>query len=376
MNIQEIEAKSVLKKAKNIDSWFISKQGMNLYRGCFHNCSYCDGRAEKYRVEGTFNEDLSVKTNAPRLLDKELDPKRKRKTDGKAYVMLGGGVNDSYQPLEKKYELSRKALGTLKKYHHPVHILTKSTLVKRDFDLIQDINLQNSAILSFSFSTVDENIARKFEPGVPSPSERLKTIEKFSSADIPCGMFLMPVIPYVSDTREKMEASEKAAIDAGCRFIIFGGMTLKEGRQKSHFQKILTSYDHSLSEKYENLYGAKGPYGQAKTSYYIQIQKVFNEIVSRFKIPLRVPAELYQNLLGTNDLIFVILDQMSYLRRIRGQKTHLGKEARIISKLKKPLDKGLFGLEPIEGISTETMKLVDEILETGTSKEYEGLLCL
>ncbi|HEC95623.1 MAG TPA: hypothetical protein ENI50_01200, partial [Euryarchaeota archaeon] len=78
MTIKEIEAKSILRKHKKIDSWFISHYGMNLYRGCAHNCVYCDGRSEKYNVDGEFGEDVTVKVNAIELLRRELKPKRKR----------------------------------------------------------------------------------------------------------------------------------------------------------------------------------------------------------------------------------------------------------------------------------------------------------
>jgi DNA repair photolyase len=76
MTVKEIEAKTILRKHKKIDSWFVSRYGMNLYRGCMHNCSYCDGRAEGYYVEGEFGSDVSVKINALEVLRRELDPKK------------------------------------------------------------------------------------------------------------------------------------------------------------------------------------------------------------------------------------------------------------------------------------------------------------
>ncbi len=78
MSIKETEAKSILRKHKKIDSWFLSRYGMNLYRGGTHNCVYCDGRAEGYYVEGEFGKDVVVKVNAIEILKQELDPKRKR----------------------------------------------------------------------------------------------------------------------------------------------------------------------------------------------------------------------------------------------------------------------------------------------------------
>ena len=99
MTIREIEAKSILRKHKKIDSWFISHYGMNVYRGCSHNCVYCDGRSEGYYVDGEFGEDVTAKVNAIEVLRRELDPKRKRTPFKRSFIMVGGGVGDSYQPI-------------------------------------------------------------------------------------------------------------------------------------------------------------------------------------------------------------------------------------------------------------------------------------
>lgn len=153
--------------------------------------------------------------------------------------MLGGGVADSYQPVEKKYKLTKRALQLMHEYSFPVHILTKSTLVKRDFDIIKKINEKNRAIISFSFSSVDDKISAIFEPGVPPPSERLETISFFKNNGIACGIFLLPVIPFITDTPELMEESIRKASEVGVDFIIFGGTTLKDGRQKKYFYDVL-----------------------------------------------------------------------------------------------------------------------------------------
>ena len=103
MNIQEIEAKNILRQHKKIDSWFISRYGMKLYRGCIHNCAYCDGHSEGYYINGDFGKDIVVKTNAIHLLERELNPERKRKPFKGGFILVGGGVCDSYGPIEKKY---------------------------------------------------------------------------------------------------------------------------------------------------------------------------------------------------------------------------------------------------------------------------------
>lgn len=108
--VREIEAKSILRRQKRIDSWFVAPYGMNLYRGCTHGCVYCDGRSERYYVDGEFGRDVTVKINAVELLRRELDPARRRKALARGYVFLGGGVGDSYQSAEETYRLARGAL--------------------------------------------------------------------------------------------------------------------------------------------------------------------------------------------------------------------------------------------------------------------------
>ena len=179
VSIKEVKVKSILRKHKKIESWFISHYGMNLYRGCTHNCVYCDGRAEGYYVDGEFGQDVVVKVNAIDILQRELSPKRKRTPFKRSFIMVGGGVGDSYQPIEKEYQLTRKALQLINQYNFPVHMLTKSTLIKRDIDILKKINEKNRVIISFSFSSVDDKISAVFEPGVPSPTERLKTLAFF-----------------------------------------------------------------------------------------------------------------------------------------------------------------------------------------------------
>ncbi len=93
--IREIQAESILRRHKKIDSWFISHYGLNLYRGCSHNCVYRDGRAEKYRVEGNFGRDIHVKVNTPAVLLRELDSRRKRTPMPGSFMLLGGGVCDA-----------------------------------------------------------------------------------------------------------------------------------------------------------------------------------------------------------------------------------------------------------------------------------------
>jgi len=373
LTIKEIEAKSILRKHKKIDSWFLSRYGMNLYRGCTHNCVYCDGRAEGYYVEGEFGSDVAVKVNALEVLRRELDPKRKRTPFKRGYVIVGGGVGDSYQPVEEKYELTRKTLELLFEKKFPVHILTKSTLVKRDVDILKKINETSRAIVSFSFSSTDETISRIFEPGVPSPRKRLETISFFKDKGIACGMFLLPVIPFITDIKDVMEKTIQDAQDVGVDFIIFGGMTLKDGRQKEYFLNVLQQYYPKLILEYQMIYqGSK--WGEAIPDYYSQLHQTFNTLMKQYKIPKRIPPELYKDILSENDLVIVILEHLDYLLKLEGKKSPFGYAAYSLSQVQEPLSTMLNKLDTIKGVGKTTENIIREILSTGSSTLYEQLL--
>ncbi len=373
--IKEIAAKSILRKHKKIDSWFLSSYSINLYRGCMHNCVYCDGRNEKYQVEGEFGSDIIIKSNALELLDKELDPKGKRKPFANGFMVVCSGVSDSYQPLENINKLTRNTLELLYKYKHPVHILTKSTLIERDIDLLQKINLQNRAIVSFSFSSVDDKISKLLEPGVPVPSQRLETIKKFKEVGIYCGIYLMPVVPFITDTYEMIEQAVIKAKDAGVDFIIFGGMTLKEGRQKDYFMSFLKQHFPEQMSNYEKIHSDNNSWGSPDSKYMISIEKNFYNISTKYNIPKRIPSKIFQSLVSQSELVALILEQLDYLVKLKGNKSPYGYAAYSLSKINKQIEtlssEELLG---IKGVGPVTAKIIQEIMKTGRCSYYEKML--
>jgi len=373
VKIREINAKSILRKHKKIDSWFLSRYGMNLYRGCSHNCVYCDGRSEKYNVEGEFGLEVEVKINSLDILNRELDPKRKRVPLNKGYVMVGGGVGDSYQPIEKKYALTRKTLELLYEKNFPVHVLTKSNLVERDLDILKKINEKNHAIVSFSFSSANNEICSIFEPGVPPPEDRFEILEMFKKEGIPIGMFLLPVIPFITDNPEVMEKTIKKAKKIGIDFIIFGGMTLKDGRQKDYFYKELKKTHPNLMVEYNNIYKG-GKWGSPSPDYYHSIHQTFDIISKKYKISKRIPPQLYRDILDENDLVIVTLEHIDYLLKFKGIKSPYGYSAYGISKINEPLSNIKGNLRSIKGVGPTTEKIILEILDTGRSTNLQKLL--
>jgi len=373
VTIKEIEAKSILRKHKKIDSWFISHYGLNLYRGCTHNCVYCDGRSERYYVDGEFGEDVSVKVNAIEVLRRELDPKRKRVPFKRSFIILGGGVGDSYQPIEKRYQLSRKALQLIYEYNFPVHVLTKSTLIKRDIDILKKINDQSRVVVSYSFSSVDEKLSAIVEPGVPSPDERLETLALLKNEGIACGMFLLPVIPFITDKPELMEETIRRASQVGIDFIIFGGMTLKDGKQKDYFLNVLKRHFPELTTEYVNIYKGN-KWGAATKEYYNSINQVFHTITEKYKISKRMPLHLFKDILAQKELVIIILEHIDYLLKLEGKTSPYGYAAYSISQSKEPFSTLRGDLRRLKGVGKTTERIILEILKTGTSSYYEKLI--
>jgi DNA repair photolyase len=277
--------------------------------------------------------------------------------------------------VEKKYQLARQTLELIYQYNFPVHILTKSTLVERDLDLLIKINQQRKAIISFSFSSTNNAISKIFEPGVPGPTERLNLISKIKKAGLSCGMFLMPVIPFITDTPEKIEETSRNAKQAGIDFVIFGNMTLKIGRQKKHFYKILQKHYPELITKYDQLYGNNDRWGTPAQKYINSVHRIFEQKAEKLKIPVRIPFKLYRDILNQNDLIIVILEHIDYILKIKDQKSPYGYAAFTLSKLQEPISNiPKQKLLKIKGVGPVTVKIIEEIIETGRCKFYERLM--
>lgn len=204
---QYVQVKSLLNKKKHRDEWFLDDYTINPYSGCSFNCLYCYMRGSKYgeRME----EKLSVKENAIEILEKQLHTKSKKKQYG---IIVLSSATDPYLQFEKETGLTRKILELILKYRFPVHVITKSDLVVRDFDLLKEINreailpddlqgrLSQKVFITFSFSTIDNGIAKIFEPGATSPDKRLETLRTTVENDFLSGVSMMPLLPYITDT--------------------------------------------------------------------------------------------------------------------------------------------------------------------------------
>lgn len=229
--IKEIKAKTLLSHAREPDPWFKIQYTMNLYRGCAHQCIYCDSRSSCYQIENF--ADTLVKVNAHELLAKELSHKRIKGTVGT------GSMNDPYAPIESKYLLTRGALEIIAGKGFPVHVITKSNLVERDEDVLKSIQATTQALVTFTITTADDHFGKLVEPGAPLVSARLAAMRSLAMAGIPVGLSMMPILPFLEDTWENIEAIVHLAKDHGASYILpCFGMTQRPGQQEYYYKKL------------------------------------------------------------------------------------------------------------------------------------------
>lgn len=272
-------------KAKGILS---SKNNMNLYRGCTHGCIYCDSRSKCYQMDHPF-EDVEVKENAIELLEDALKRKRKK-------CMIGmGAMTDPYMPLEREIRSTRRTLELIYEYGFGAAFITKSDLVLRDIELLQQINEKSKCVVQMTLTAVDEQLSRKIEPNVCTTRERFEVLLKLRDAGIPTVVWLSPVLPFITDTRENLSAILDMCAQAKVQGIIsFGmGMTLREGNRE-YFYAQLDRLFPGLKEQYIKNYGTRYELSSPRSA---ELTRLFRSFCER------------QNIAYGTDLIFNYLSQ-------------------------------------------------------------------
>lgn len=253
-------------RAKGILS---AKNGMNLYRGCSHGCIYCDSRSKCYHMEHDF-EDIEVKENAIELLEYTLQRKRVK-------CMLGtGSMTDPYIPLEAEFQNVRKALSLADRYGFGFTLITKSSRVLRDIDLLKRINDKTKCVVQMTLTTYDEVLCKKIEPNVSTTQERFETLKQLNEAGIPTVVWLCPILPFINDTEENIRGILKYCIEAKVYGIIcFGiGLTLREGSREYFYTQLDRSFP-KMKEKYIQHYGQQYTLNSPNNT---QLMKLFHRI--------------------------------------------------------------------------------------------------
>ena len=256
-----------------------------MYSSCSFNCLYCYIRGSKYGTN--LEASLAIKTNAIELLDRQLWNRAKKGQYG--FIVLSSAT-DPYLQIEKKYELSRQALAIILKHKFPVHVLTKSDMIERDFDLLEQIDktailptdlqgkMNNGTLISFSFSTLDDAIGKLFEPGATLPSKRLLVLQKAIKYGFFTGVSMMPLLPFISDTTEHLNLLFSTFKKAKVNYVLPATITLfGNGRadSKTLVINVIKKHFPELEQRYLNYFknGSEMP-AYYRTAFYAKMKEL------------------------------------------------------------------------------------------------------
>jgi DNA repair photolyase len=219
----------------------------NAYVGCIHDCVYC--YAKWYSRKGQ----VTAKINADKILRKELE-KRIEKNKPREPVCFGS-ISDPYQPIEKKYEITRRMLEVCDVLSYPSFIVTKSDMVVRDIDILKSLAKRNLIAVNLTITPIEDATLRKLEPIAPDNVKRLKAMNVLTKAGVPCSIYLSPIFPFLS--KKLLDFYLKKASENGvkCCSAIF--LKIRPIVWKN-VKAFLQNNDPSLISEYEELYFKHG----------------------------------------------------------------------------------------------------------------------
>jgi len=262
MKIKEIQAKSIIVKSNLPDGDFV----INPYTGCSHGCKYCYARFMK-RFTGhteSWGEFVDIKTNAPELILKNAS-----KFKWKSIVI--GSVTDPYQPIEKKYKLTRKILENLIPLQPHLNILTKSDLVIRDIDLLRQFK---HCIVSVSLSTLDEKTKKELELSTPIKN-RIETLKILNKNEIQNVLFISPIFPELTDWKKVITLTKDFVSEYW-----FENLNLYSS-VKNNIYTFLKNHNPSLIDIYNEIFSAN-------SNYWDQTEKEIKKICKENNIKCKI----------------------------------------------------------------------------------------
>jgi DNA repair photolyase len=234
---------------------------INAYRGCSHACAYCFARpTHEYLnldIGRDFERRIVVKVNAVERVRAEVQAKRW------AGDLIAMGTNtDPYQRCEGKYRLTRGIVGVLGEARNPFSILTKSTLILRDLDVLAEAAERTEVRAAFSVGTVDDEVWKLSEPGTPHPRRRLEALVRLREGGVPAGVLAAPILPGISDSTAQLEALARALVEAGVEHASPIVLHLRPG-VKQEYLSWLADVRPDLRERYNQIYGRRSYAPQA-----------------------------------------------------------------------------------------------------------------
>lgn len=227
---------------------------LNPYRGCQHACRYCYARLTHTYLDlgigRDFEEIIFVKENLAAVLRSEL-----RRPGWRYEPIAIGTATDPYQPAEGCFQITRRCLEVLADVANPCSITTKGTLIVRDSDVLQQLAAVTNVSVHVSLITLDPNLWRRVEPGTPPPESRLQAITRLRAAGVPVRVFLMPVLPGLTDRPDQIAAVVRAAAEHGATGVATGVLRLAPGVREWFLSFLRQEFPH-LVRDYTRWYGS------------------------------------------------------------------------------------------------------------------------
>lgn len=285
-----MQVKTILNKTTRRDPWFLDDYTINPYSGCSFNCTFCYIRGSKYGEN--MARSMSVKDNAIEVLDRQLALRARKDQHG---IIVLASATEPYLHVEPEQQLTRRILERILHYRFPVHVITRSDLVTRDLDLLGEINkaailppdlegrLPAKALITFSFSTLEDPIASIFEPGATPPSKRLNSLQKTLDAGFHSGVSLMPLLPYITDSEKQLEQFYTTFSQIGVKYVFPASITLfgdGPAASKTLTLRAIDKYFPQLTESYNKLFASgyqiDGNYHKAFVDRVAAVKKKYN----------------------------------------------------------------------------------------------------
>ncbi len=287
---QEITTKQTMNRVKEPRMPF--DWSINPYRGCSHGCSFCYARATHtflgMNADDTFQNHILLKTNAAEALENQLAKLAKRyhgdlrEVGRHVGLVTIGTATDPYQPVEANAHLTRDCLKVLAKYRIATSITTRSPLILRDLDLLQSMRIQT---INISISTLDAEISRRLEPAAPHPIKRLETIDRLVENGLTAGVFIAPIIPFLTDSDKDLESLIASAKEHHAQFAMPSVLRLAPD-VKAWYYHILKEHYPELMPEYIALY--RSVYPQAAYSDALKMR--VHTLLEQYGLPAGIPV--------------------------------------------------------------------------------------
>ncbi len=262
MNIRKINVKSIITKSNLPDADYV----INPYIGCQHGCKYCYADFMK-RFTGHYNEDwgnfVDVKVNA-------VDKIKLNSINIKSTILIGS-VTDPYQPIEKKFKITRNCLIKLSEFQPKIEILTKSKLILRDIDILK--RFKNIKV-GVSIGIQDNKFSKELEPLASSPNERIKTLRILNKENINTYLFISPIFPGITDYERLIQITNKYVNE-----ILFENINIRNNNRKRIID-FVRMHKPELVPFYEDLRNNK--------SYWDGIKNDIQRIAKNYSIPFKI----------------------------------------------------------------------------------------